>query len=54
MSSRFAAAICGLIHRHSASYIARDIVEIGTFERRSVIPMALGLAAGEHDDVLEI
>lgn len=49
MSSRFAAAICGhLIHRQSAIGIAGDVVEIGTFEGRFFIAMALGLAADEH------
>jgi len=49
MSSRFAAAICGhVIQRQSALGIAGDIVEIGTFEGRFFIAMALGLAADEH------
>jgi predicted O-methyltransferase YrrM len=48
MSSRFAAAICGyLIRRQSALGIAGDLVEIGTFEGRFFIAMALGLADGE-------
>jgi hypothetical protein len=48
MSSRFAAAICGrLIQRQSALGIAGDVVEIGTFEGRFFIAMALGLAADE-------
>ncbi len=48
MSSRFAAAICGhLMRRQSALGIAGDAVEIGTFEGRFFIAMALGLAAGE-------
>ena len=48
MSSRFAAAICGhLIRRQSALGIGGDLVEIGTFEGRFFIAMALGLAPGE-------
>jgi predicted O-methyltransferase YrrM len=48
MSSRFAAAICGyLIRRQSALGIGGDIVEVGTFEGRFFIAMALGLAPGE-------
>src|SRR6266436_2207810 len=48
MSSRFAAAICGhLIARQSALGIGGDLVEIGTFEGRFFIAMALGLAPGE-------
>jgi hypothetical protein len=49
MSSRFAAAICGhLIQRQTAVGIAGDVVEIGTFEGRFFIALALGLAPGEH------
>jgi len=49
MSSRFAAAICGhLIQRQTAIGIAGDVVEIGTFEGRFFIALALGLAPGEH------
>lgn len=49
MSSRFAAAICGhLIRRQTALGIGGDIVEIGTFEGRFFIAMALGLAADER------
>ena len=49
MSSRFAAAICGhLIRRQSELGVSGDMVEIGTFEGRFFIAMALGLAAGEH------
>jgi Methyltransferase domain len=49
MSSRFAAAICGhLIRRQSETGIDGDLVEIGTFEGRFFIAMALGLAAGEQ------
>jgi predicted O-methyltransferase YrrM len=48
MSSRFAAAICGhLIRRQTALGIGGDLVEVGTFEGRFFIAMALGLAAGE-------
>jgi predicted O-methyltransferase YrrM len=48
MSSRFAAAICGhLIRRQSELGIRGDIVEIGPFEGRFFIAMALGLAPGE-------
>jgi hypothetical protein len=49
MSSRFAAAICGhLIRRQSALGIHGELVEIGTFEGRFFIAMALGLAPGER------
>jgi hypothetical protein len=49
MSSCFAAAICGhLIRRQSESGISGDLVEIGTFEGRFFIAMALGLAPGEQ------
>src|ERR1700756_179144 len=45
MSSRFAAAICGhLIRRQTALGIDGDLVEVGTFEGRFFIAMALGLA----------
>ena len=48
MSSRFAAAICGhLIGRQSALGIGGELLEIGTFEGRFFIAMALGLAPGE-------
>jgi len=48
MSSRFAAAICGhLIRRQTALGIGGNIVEVGTFEGRFFIAMALGLAPGE-------
>jgi predicted O-methyltransferase YrrM len=48
MSSRFAAAICGhLIRRQTECGIGGDLVEIGTFEGRFFIAMALGLAPGE-------
>jgi hypothetical protein len=49
MSSRFAAAICGhLIRRQTELGIGGDVVEIGAFEGRFFIAMALGLAPGEH------
>jgi predicted O-methyltransferase YrrM len=48
MSSRFAAAICGhLIRRQTEFGIAGGLLEIGTFEGRFFIAMALGLAPGE-------
>jgi Methyltransferase domain len=48
MSSRFAAAICGhVIRRQSELGVAGDIVEIGTFEGRFFIALALGLSPGE-------
>src|SRR3990172_12334960 len=48
MSSRFAAAIWGhLIGRQSELGIGGELVEIGTFEGRFFIAMALGLAPGE-------
>jgi hypothetical protein len=49
MSSRFAAAICGhLIRRQTELGVRGDIVEIGTFEGRFFIAMALGLATDER------
>jgi hypothetical protein len=49
MSSRFAAAICGhLIRRQSELGIGGELAEIGTFEGRFFIAMALGLAPGER------
>ena len=49
MSSRFAAAICGhLIGRQSALGIDGELVEIGTFEGRFFIALALLLKPGEH------
>jgi predicted O-methyltransferase YrrM len=49
MSSRFAAAICGhLLRRQSARGIAGDFLEIGTFEGRFFVAMALLLEPGEH------
>lgn len=48
MSSRFAAAICGyILRRQSELGIGGSLVEIGTFEGRFFIAMALGLAPGE-------
>lgn len=48
MSSRFAAAIAGhVVRRQSELGITGDIVEIGTFEGRFFIALALGLAPGE-------
>jgi hypothetical protein len=49
MSSRFAATICGhVIRRQSELGIKGHIAEIGTFEGRFFIAMALGMADGEH------
>src|SRR5947209_7996295 len=49
MSSAFAATICGhVIRRQSDLGIKGHIAEIGTFEGRFFIAMALGLAPGEH------
>jgi hypothetical protein len=49
MSSRFAAAICGHLLRHqSALGITGDLLEIGTFEGRFFVAMALLLEPGEH------
>jgi hypothetical protein len=49
MSSAFAATICGhIIRRQTELGIAGHIAEIGTFEGRFFIAMALGLAEGEH------
>src|SRR5437764_4543939 len=49
MSSAFAATICGhVIRRQSELGIKGHIAEIGTFEGRFFIAMALGLASGEH------
>ena len=49
MSSRFAATICGhIIRRQSELGIRGHIAEIGTFEGRFFIAMALGLVPGEH------
>ena len=49
MSSRFSAAICGyLLRRQTALGIAGDMVEIGTFEGRFFIAMAMALEPAEH------
>lgn len=49
MSSRFAAAICGhVIRRQTERGISGDVLEIGTFEGRFFIAMALLLADREH------
>jgi hypothetical protein len=49
MSSAFAATICGyLIRRQTELGIKGHIAEIGTFEGRFFIAMALGLAEGER------
>src|SRR5215212_4275194 len=49
MSSRFAATICGhIIRRQSELGIAGHFAEVGTFEGRFFIAMALGLAPGER------
>ena len=49
MSSAFAATICGhMIRRQSELGIKGHIAEIGTFEGRFFIAMALGLADGER------
>jgi hypothetical protein len=48
MSSRFAATICGhIIRRQSELKISGHFAEVGTFEGRFFIAMALGLAPGE-------
>ena len=49
MSSAFAATICGhIIRRQTELGITGHIAEIGTFEGRFFIAMALGLGAGER------
>ncbi len=49
MSSRFAAAVCGhAVRRQTEQGIRGDMVEIGTFEGRFFIAMALGLVDGEN------
>ena len=49
MSSRFAATICGhLIRRQTELGIVGHFAEVGTFEGRFFIAMALGLAPGER------
>src|ERR1043165_7875439 len=49
MSSAFAATICGhVIRRQTELGIKGHIAEVGTFEGRFFIAMALGLAPGER------
>jgi hypothetical protein len=49
MSSRFAAAICGhVMRRQSALGISGDFLEIGTFEGRFFVAMAMLLREREH------
>ena len=49
MSSRFAAAICGhVVRRQSMLGIKGDLLEIGTFEGRFFVAMAMLLEPGEH------
>lgn len=49
MSSAFAATICGhIIRRQTELGIVGHIAEVGTFEGRFFIAMALGLSDGEH------
>ena len=49
MSSRFAAAVCGhLLRLQTEQGIVGDFAEIGTFEGRFFIALALGLAPAEH------
>src|ERR1700694_3915700 len=49
MSSRFAATICGHVMRQQTELgIGGHFVEIGTFEGRFFIAMALGLAVGDR------
>lgn len=49
MSSRFSTAVCGhLLRRQTEFGIAGNIAEIGTFEGRFFVALALGLAPGEH------
>ncbi len=49
MSSRFAAAICGhVVRRQTELGVSGSIAEIGTFEGRFFIGLALGLADGER------
>jgi hypothetical protein len=48
MSSRFAATICGhIVRRQTELGISGHFAEVGTFEGRFFIAMALGLAPGE-------
>ena len=54
MSSRFAAAICGhLVRRQTALGIQGAVAEIGAFEGRFLIAMALGLEPGERAFALD-
>lgn len=49
MSSRFAAAICGhVMLRQSALGLTGDLAELGTFEGRFFVAMAMLLKPGEH------
>ncbi|HJW80300.1 MAG TPA: hypothetical protein VJ526_17285, partial [Beijerinckiaceae bacterium] len=49
MSSRFATAICGhLVRRQTELGVSGSIAEIGTFEGRFFIGLALALAEGER------
>ena len=49
MSSRFSATICGhLLRRQSEMGVHGSVAEIGTFEGRFFIAMALALGNGEH------
>lgn len=49
MSSRFAATICGhILRRQTEMGISGSVAEIGTFEGRFFVMMALALAPGEH------
>ncbi len=49
MSSRFSAGICGhLVRRQTELGIAGDVAEIGAFEGRFLIALALGLAPTER------
>ncbi len=55
MSSLFAARICAhLIARQTALGITGQIAEIGAFEGRFFIAMALGLADGEHGLAIDV
>jgi hypothetical protein len=49
MSSRFAAAICGWLLTHQSAHgIRGHVAEIGAFEGRFLIALALALEEGEH------
>jgi predicted O-methyltransferase YrrM len=49
MSSRFAAAICGRVVLHQGELgIAGDLAELGTFEGRFFVAMAMLMKPGEH------